>query len=298
MSAINPKAQPNDSTAPPHTCAPQSLAAFQHSFGQYLRQPQRNELVETKQSAEASAFIDPTSTAPRFSAQRITKLYHSLVFNNIRSFIDKCFPVCQTLISDSHWQEISEQFFLNNPCHSPYFTQINQSFVDYLSLPDTLDRLNLPPYFAELAHYEWMELWVDIYPDADWNTIAAASKRLQTNPTLQNLHYRWPVHEINAQNQTVSEADSFFLIYRTDSDVPFMQVNAVTHALIDFIAQHQPIQLSQTLSENILLEGFAQHLGFADTQVIIDFGLPLLEQLIEQQVLIITPPSNQNTTTK
>ncbi|WP_193778045.1 DUF2063 domain-containing protein [Psychrobacter sp. FDAARGOS_221] len=276
--------------------APDSLSTFQHSFGQFLRHQQLTNVLtsttalatETKVTADSEIGSEFTS-ATTANSTRVTQLYQSLVFNNIRSFIDKCFPVCQTLISDSHWQQVSEQFFLNHPCHSPYFTEINQSFVDYLSLPKTLSALSLPPYFAELAHYEWMELLVDTYPD--FKAISTEPDQLTLNPTLQNLHYQWPVHEINADNHSVSEQDSFFLIYRACEEVQFMQINAVTHALLDFIDQHDPVLPNQS---NQLLESFAHHLGYADTQVIVDFGLPLLQQLTEQQVLITTSESTQN----
>lgn len=306
MSALKPTS--NTTTNPPDSFnqstpvynsntsdVPQSLASFQHDFGQFLRRQQSNKTLkpvtvlttETKATTDSEIGSEFTSATTLHIANsaRVTQLYQSLVFNNIRSFIDKCFPVCQTLISEAHWQQVSEHFFLNHPCHSPYFTKINQSFVDYLSLPETLITLNLPPYFAELAHYEWMELLVDTYPDTDTQTIPTQSEQLTLNPTLQNLHYQWPVHEINADNHSVSVQDNFFLIYRAGEDVRFMKINALTHALLDFINQYKPILPNQL---NQLLENFAHHLGYADTQVIVDFGLPLLEQLTEQQVLITT----------
>lgn len=282
-----------------------SLATFQQRFGQYLRQPQNQEANSSAQKPTLSlAEAAPGATS------RVAKLYQSLVFNNIRSFLDQCFPVCQSLVDDEHWLHICQQFFAQHSCHSPYFTEINQSFVDFLAQPNQLDQLGLPAYFAELAHYEWVELLVDTHSDHQFedsyensyetgvenrgdSSLApqapANNLKLLLNPSLQNLHYEWPVHSISNDEPPQSPEDSFFLVFRSDEDqVEFMQVNALTHALIDHIDSLAPINttpetLTQTLTE--LLSAFSQELGYDDSTVLVEFGLPLLKQLIQQGVL-------------
>lgn len=281
------------------------LASFQQRFGQYLRQPNRR--VGAAHAGAQSTTLSLAEAAPSASS-RVAKLYQSLVFNNIRSFLDQCFPICQSLIADEQWLDVCQQFFAQHSCHSPYFTEINQSFVDFLAQPNKLEQLGLPAYFAELAHYEWVELLVDTHTDHPFDgsyehgsTVdfenrgnaylaqQAHSLQLRLNPSLQNLHYKWPVHAISSDEQPQSPEDSFFLVFRSDEDkVEFMQVNALTHALLEHINSQVPINttpatLTQTLTD--LLSAFSQAIGYEDSNVLVAFGLPLLKQLIQQDVL-------------
>ena len=310
------------------------LADFQRQFGQYLRHQKSadsstDSLVHNPSSSHSNrdasdktqidhgdndcdSHSDHSTNAilQRISQDipsRVGKLYQSLIFNNVCSFLNQCFPVCQSLISEEHWLDICQAFFLQHACHSPYFTEINQSFVDFLAQPEQLQQLNLPPYFAELAHYEWVELMVDTHTDShisnnvnnqvndltnnhinSQTNLADESAQLALNPSLQNLHYQWPVHSISREEQPENAEDSFFLVFRNDADeVEFMQVNAMTHALLAFIDSKPPIQTQPaTLTDELiaLLNEFAQLVGH-DSAVLVEFGLPLLVQLSEQGVL-------------
>lgn len=279
-----------------------SLTKFQNSFGQYLRLQDKGDStqvlpIEPRQASDNHSYqgAEP-SRLPSSRIERVSQLYQTLVFNNVCGFLTQCFPVCQTLISLEDWQKICQQFFLHHHCHSPYFTEINQSFVDYLSQPKQLDRLGLPPYFAELAHYEWVELLVETHPDSTSDNSnkteskedhAPTNSLLTVNPTVQNLHYQWPVHTISSDELPDSADDSFFIVYRKNESVEFMQTNALTHALIEFIKAQVPIAISPVALAS-LLEEFAQMLGYDNKTTLIEFGLPLLEQLSQQGVLFPT----------
>ncbi|WP_230658602.1 HvfC family RiPP maturation protein [Psychrobacter sp. I-STPA10] len=281
---------------------PASLAEFQQQFGQYLRHQKADNADADKaefDNSEPNHSNSTTAILQRVSQDvpsRIGKLYQSLIFNNLRGFLDQCFPVCQSLIDDEQWLMVCQAFMAQHPCHSPYFTEINQSFVDFLAQPEQLETLNLPAYFAELAHYEWVELLVDIHSDEANTALAQNLKpneiQLILNPSLQNLHYQWAVHLISSDEQPDSPEDSFFLVFRNEEDkVEFMQVNALTHALIVYIAEisnQNPIiapieDLTAVLTS--LLQDFAETLGAENSEVLVEFGLPLLKQLIEQGVL-------------
>lgn len=276
-----------------------NLAMFQQSFGQYLRQQQRSPDSESFNFATPEA-TDSDSTRIATISNRIGNLYQDLVFNNICGFLDRCFPVCQSLIDQAQWRHSCQQFFLQHHCHSPYFTEINRSFVDYLSTPGVLAQLELPLYFAELAHYEWVELKVDTYcvdpnhPHPSATNFNSAQKPadvigyITLNPSLQNLHYQWPVHRISPDFEPITVEDSFYLVYRDiDHKVQFMTVNALTHALIEFIDAQPAIQYSE-LALTTLIQGFADHLGYEDHPLLVSFGVPLIHQLRQQQVVYIS----------
>ncbi|WP_296402614.1 putative DNA-binding domain-containing protein [Psychrobacter sp.] len=276
-----------------------TLADFQQSFGRYLRE-QKPLSALNRSSAIASSSL----------SNRVGSLYQTLIFNNVCGFLDKCFPVCQSLLSDAQWLQVCHQFFLHYPCHSPYFTEINQHFVDYLSNKGVLESLNLPPFFAELADYEWSELKVDTYYiepeyeptlgyEINQDTILSLGLHadyLAVNPTLQNLHYHWPVHQISADFKPSTLDDSFYLVYRNNTHkVQFMTVNALTHALIEFIKVDAPIDASEEALTQ-LMQKFADHLGFEETTILISFGIPLIQQLLQQQVLLPLIANDTNDT--
>lgn len=266
-----------------------NLAVFQQQFGQYLRAQSQGDLHKVMSLKPSQPTVSSTPKPSEVISTRVATLYQSLVFNNICSFLNQCFPVCQTLVSTEHWLTICEQFFLHHGCHSPYFTEINQSFVGFLAEPNQSQALQVPLYFAELAHYEWVELLVETHVDMALDADDAMTTQLRLNSTLQNLHYQWPVHAIGVESRPDTPEDSFFLVYRNHEDrVEFMKTNALTYALIDFIKTQDSIAATIPAMTDLLTR-FAAMLGQDNTDnntdVLVSFGLPLLVQLSEKQVL-------------
>ena len=53
------------------------------------------------------------------------QLYRTLIFNNLCSFIDACFPVCRTLLSPTLWQNLCSAFCANTPANRLYFSRFH-----------------------------------------------------------------------------------------------------------------------------------------------------------------------------
>lgn len=341
--------QPHTLSAPP-----KKLQSFQLTFGDYLRRQFHDEVdkveidgevngefnnqvddkidamskVASKTASETNhhddslhdaLHDDPDGNQSKDIAddipKRVGQLYQSLIFNNLKGFINQCLPVCQTLMTAEEWQALTLYFFQNGDLHSPYFTEINKHFVDFLYTLSAEQRasLNVPDYLADLAHYEWIELVLDIYPDT--KVYAPLYPGYVLNINLKNLHYQWQVHRISEDNLPTEAEDTFLLVYRTPTHhIEFMEVNALTHLLIEFMLEHstsknptktdeaieaietaeayqqdeqaKPRQLSRFNDARALL---TQFFASMDTQVepqVLDFGEQLLQQLIEQQVLL------------
>lgn len=144
-------------------------------------------------------------TAPRpadVSPERL-QTYRELLFNNVISFVDITFPVAKALLPAPLWQQLTERFFADYHCHSPFFYDISlhfREFVATLDWPELADH----PWLTELLHYEWMELAADIAdvpnPSVDADCVLAdADCWQQTDAEIRlampvwPLAYQWPV---------------------------------------------------------------------------------------------------------
>ena len=117
---------------------PTPLAQLQQTICTHLRDPQR---------APAPSQIP---------LQRLA-LYRELVRTNFVEQLGGAFPVLQQSCDDDYWERLLDDFLADHRCRSPLFHQLPQEFVDYLQHERTAAAGD-PPWLAELAHYEWMEL--------------------------------------------------------------------------------------------------------------------------------------------
>lgn len=262
----------------PETQPPASLVSFQQNLGKFLRDPHHEKR--------------PTGTPVRAG-----QVYHELLFNNLREFLDSCFPICQQMISPLRWQRLCRVYFRDWHSHSPIFTDIPAEFVDFLDAGEHSQPL--PAWFTELAHYEWVELAVDIHPenvaqqteleDAELTAkvqTALAIGQLRLNPTLQNMHYRWPVHKLSAEFRTRKCEDTYILIYRdADHDVRFMHTNAMTSMLLAYLDEIASLEAPHDTSRSQSLTEFAKLIHYPSPEQLAEFAIPLLADLVGKQVL-------------
>ncbi len=242
------------------TSPPEALQQFQSDYARYLRDP-----AHTKRPAGV----------PR----RQSQVYESLLFNNICGFLDRCFPVCQSVISAARWANLCRQFFRDWTCQSPYFGEIPKEFVTFLDTSDVTH--NLPKWFAQLAHYEWLELVVETHPAAvtTFNDNLSTSNILNCNPTLQLGVYQWAVQTIAPSHRPRKPVDTYLIVYRNSAhDVEFMEVSALTAALIELIDQ-QPNRLDVTI------QNLARLMGSANETQLQAFARPMILELLSRQVL-------------
>ena len=92
---------------------------------------------------------------------RRLRIYQDLVYNNIEGFISGGFPVLRSLYDDTGWHALVGAFIDQHRCHTPYFLEIGQEFLQFV-MRDYRPGESDPPFLAELAHYEWVELALDI----------------------------------------------------------------------------------------------------------------------------------------
>ncbi len=196
--------------------------------------------TQTLQTQLTDYIRDPASArAPRGIEQRRLNIYRDLFFGNVEGFMRRGFPIIHQLFSEQDWQRLIRDFMLNYQCNTPYFTKITEEFVRYLQSerPTVVEE---PPFLQELAHYEWVEVALDLADiDLDDVPVDPDGDLLEqcpvVSPLLMSLAYRFPVHRIGPsfQPQEPPEEASYLLVYRNRKDqVQFMEGNAVTARML------------------------------------------------------------------
>ncbi len=245
------------------------LRKFQLEFGRYVRDPAAQSLPE---------HIPP----------RRARVYEELLFNNISGFINACFPVCRSLCSAEQWLGLRRDFFRDWRAQSPYFSQIPAEFLAFLEQNEALLE-RLPPWFLALAHYEWVELDLDVRK-ADNAVVPLQDTRdpkaLRLNPVLHNLAYEWPVHKIRPDALPEAPQATFLVALRNaEHQVRFIEVNPATSMLINLLQE-------QELPQEHVPEAMAGLLQRPCDEAFAGFCQQVIEQLITQEV-IIDPCSEQ-----
>jgi hypothetical protein len=198
----------------------------------------------------AAHLRDPAvNPAPAGIEDRRLAIYRDLFFRNIDNFLRGFFPVLHSLYGEDEWLALSRQFFAQHPAQTPYFLQIAEEFLAWLEngfQPRPAD----PPCMKQLAHYEWLELALDVaeedFPvggfDADGDLLAGAP---MPSPLAVLAHYDWPVHEVSAGNRDPAARDTWLMVYRDRSEqVRFMEMNAVAARLFSLLQSPQGVGCS------------------------------------------------------
>lgn len=165
-------------------------------------------------------------------------IYNELLYNNIENSLNACFPVARALLSTRRWPRLVRAFFRDWRCRTPHYREIPREFVRYLMEA----AAGQPPWLAELAHYEWTELAVDIMdvsaaPDCEADGDLLDGRPVLA-PALMNLAYAWPVHQIGLAHRPRRPAPTHLLVFRrADDTVGFMELNPVSSRLVALLQE-------------------------------------------------------------
>ena len=215
-----------------------NFKATQNAFMQHIRDPQNNKF-------------------PGIEDRRLA-IYRELFFNNIEGFVSSAFPVLRSLYSDKQWQALVRTFFVEHDCQSPYFLQISEEFLAFISNEYQANE-NDPPYMLELAHYEWVELALSI-ADGEPNETTltdVTTEPLYFSSLAWRVSYAYPVQFASSENAKLAplEEGNHLVIYRdNDDDIQFVAINAITAHLVQLIESTPGIEFSAVLNamHNIL----------------------------------------------
>ncbi len=205
-------------------------------------------------------------------------VYREIVFNNIFGSVSACFPVCQQILGKRGWLKLTREFFATYQATTPLFREIPQEFLKFLTFAN-----DIPAYFQQLAHYEWVELAVNMQA-TETPKISTITDLLSEIPILAPAHmlleYDFPVHKISKKFKPEDTEKTFLLVFRkNDFKVKFIELNLMTYILLNVLAQHK-------LTGEQALVGLAEDMLHPNKDMVISFGLDILQDLANQRAII------------
>ncbi len=145
-----------------------------------------------------------------------------------------------------------------------------------------------PPYMLELAHYEWVELALDVaVENIPEDGLNRESDPLEGVPVLSplawSLQYRFPVHLIGPGHEPDEPPaePTYLVVYRNrDDEVKFMESNAATARLMELLGSNSALH-----SGRELLEQLAAEMNADSVTPVVDFGARMLRQFQELDII-------------
>lgn len=240
----------------------------------------------------AAHLRDPSANpAPVDVEDRRMAIYRDLIYNNIASFIQTGFPILYRILDRDHWYKMVRDFVARHQSHSPYFVEISQEFLKYLQ-EERGEVAGDPPFMLELAHYEWVELALDVsceelHGEKVVDLAALNEQHPQVSPLAWRLSYQYPVHRIGEAYQPDQPPDSptFLVVYRNRADkVKFLEANGVTMRLLQLLEE------DECLSGSVALRQIAVELQHPDLERVVTDGQNLLVKLAQLDIICGVSP--------
>lgn len=240
------------------------LHAQQRAFANHLRDPRRH-------------------PAPDGLADDRLAVYCRLFSNNILGLLGSNFPVIRTTLGDVAWHALVQAFYAEHAAHTPLFPQIGRELIDWLQQRNVPQ----PPWLPELAHYEWVELALQI-SDERLPPHATDGDLLDGVPVLSPwawpLAYQWPVHRIGPQWQPdAMPARPTLLLARRGADgrVRFSELSALVFRLLQLLDD-------RTRSGRQALAQLVEEAAAADVDAFLHEGASMLQRLYDEGTLLGT----------
>ena len=244
-----------------------------------------------KQYAFAAHLRDPENVEPPNGIEdRRLAIYRDLFFNNLFSLLGTFYPVMRKVHRDGQWRHFIREFMKVHKAETPYFLKLPEEFLAFLQNEYEFCDDDFP-FLTELAHYEYAELALAVEPgENDFAGVDPDGDLLLDAPVKSVLAwtygYHYPVHRISPQflPKEPAEQPVYLTIYRGDDDkVRFMELNAVTAALLDAVANNDKFRSGEQLIREL-----AEAIHYPDVDALIRHGADALKEMRQLEILIGT----------
>ncbi len=246
---------------------------------------------QDKQYSFAAHIRDPENTvAPAGIEDRRMAIYRDLFFNNLYSLLGTFYPVLRKICSDQQWRHAIRGFMKVHRAKTPYFLQLPEEFLSFLQNEyHSLDEEF--PFLTELAHYEYAELALRVSDEEnDLDGVSPNGDLLAETPVKSELAwafaYHYPVHRISSDflPREPDAQPTYLAIYRrSDDKVSFLELNAVTAALLDAVENNTSGRTGEEL-----LRGLAKTINYPDVDALIRHGSDALREMRQLEILLGT----------
>ena len=243
--------------------------------------------LHDQQFALSRHLRDPSSHPPPPGIEeRRLAVYRDLFFNNIEGLLAGNFPVIRKTLGDDAWRALVRRFYADHRSQTPLFPEIAREFIRYL---ESREDDGLPPWLRELAHYEWVELALQIADDAvpahvpDGDLLAGEPV---VSPFAWALAYQWPVHRIGPAFQPdAPQAEPTLLLVRRDAgyQIRFAAISSLVYRLIELLGVGGR-------SGSDTLRKLAVEAGVDDVSAFVEQGAAMLSRMREEGTLLGTAP--------
>lgn len=247
------------------------------------------ESLHDQQDRLAAHIRDPRLPPPPGIEDRRLAIYRDLFFNSLEGLLSGNFPVIRKLLDGERWATLVRDFYREFHCSTPLFPELPREFIQYLQRRAESGRGD-PPWLPELAHYEWVELALDLSEACvESNAFDADDDLLEgvpmPSPLAWPLAYAWPVHRLSPSwlPETPPQSATFLLVQRDPHfKVRFSEISALTFRLL------QRLEESPGLTGRDQLLALAGEASAPDPQAFVTSGRDMLEQLRASGVLLGT----------
>lgn len=248
------------------------------------------ESLRAQQFQLAAHIRDPAHAPPPPGIEdRRLAIYRDLFYNSLQGLLAGNFPVIRKLLGDDGWHALVHDFYREHRAATPLFPELPREFIQYLQARAEAARGD-KPWLLELAHYEWVELALDLseasVADAPHD---AAGDLLSGAPVLSPLAwplaYTWPVHRLSPafQPDAPPEAATFLLVQRDDGfKVRFSELSPLSFRLL------QRLSDEPGLSGHEQLQALAAEALAPDPGAFIALGHDMLRQFLASSVILGT----------
>jgi hypothetical protein len=241
------------------------------------------------QRALTAHIRDPRSPPPDGIEERRLRVYRELFFNNVEGVLAGNFPVMRRTLGEAAWQALVRGFVREHASRTPLFTELAREFQRYLDARTERGEAD-PPWLGELAHYEWVELALQIseartadVPHDPAGDLLDGCPAL--SPLAWPLAYTWPVHRIGPDSvpDAPPAVPTLLLVQRAvDGSVRFNELSPLAHRLLARIEE------LSTLDGRAQLHALAHEAGAVDPETFLTHGASMLEQFRRDGVLLGT----------
>ncbi len=188
---------------------------------------------------------DPEANPPPTGVDaRRLRVYADLFYRNIEGLLSSGFPVIRQTLGDADWHALVRGFLREHASQTPLFAEVARELLRYLDARADAGHAD-PPWLRELAHYEWVELALQV-SDASLRSLEfdPSADLLTSSPVLSPLAwplaYRWPVHRIAPGHvpDAVPALPTLLLVRRdANGTVAFVELSPLTFRLLQRIEE-------------------------------------------------------------